>query len=147
MDLEELGKIAGAECKRQGCARIRDLKALLNAYEMAQNAIRKPTIYDAKDLASIIEPIINLGGYRRIPITFLNGGSSAPWDEIPRLMENLFEHGLSNLSTMEFVREFLWIHPFIDGNGRTAWVLYNWLNDSLDKPVALPDFKFGEGVG
>jgi fido (protein-threonine AMPylation protein) len=43
---------------------------------------------------------------------------------------------------IEAVRSFLRIHPFTDGNGRVAFVLYNWLNHTLLAPAPLPDFDW-----
>jgi len=51
----------------------------------------------------------------------------------------LFAHQ-DQLTTDEFVVEFLKIHPFKDGNGRVAFLLYNILNNSLDDPAPLPDY-------
>ena len=45
----------------------------------------------------------------------------------------------------EWIRQFLVIHPFVDGNGRTALVLYNWLLGTLDDPQKYPDY-FGESA-
>ena len=42
-----------------------------------------------------------------------------------------------------FVKQLLDIHPFADGNGRTASIVYNWLMGSLDNPVPLP-FYYGD---
>jgi len=84
-----------------------------------------------------IEPEKNANGFRHTPVTFQNGGSSAPHADIPRLIENwcsIVNEYLTNpnttwdiVLTKQLIREFLWVHPFKDGNGRVAFVLYNFL--------------------
>ena len=66
----------------------------------------------------------------------------AQWMEIPRLMEQLCASDLFWTDIRAFLIEFLKIHPFADGNGRTASILYNrrggevggegWIYDSFD---------------
>lgn len=83
-------------------------------------------------------------GFRDTPVVFQNGGSSSSASEIPNALENLF----SAIPTLEredvnmWIRHYLWVHPFEDGNGRTASILRNWLLQTLDNPTPLPDYKW-----
>src|ERR1043165_4668938 len=64
-----------------------------------------------------VEPEKNANGFRHTPVTFQNGGSSAPHAEIPRLIENwcsIINEYLTNPNTRwdialtkEMIREFL----------------------------------------
>jgi Fic family protein len=47
------------------------------------------------------------------------------------------------LTPNHYAREFLEIHPFADGNGRVASLLWNWLSGNLGDPEPMPYF-FGE---
>ncbi len=85
---------------------------------------------------------LGFADYRETPVVFANGNDGAPWIEIPRLMEQLCASDLFWTDIRAFLIEFLKIHPFADGNGRTASVLYNrrggevggegWVYDSFD---------------
>lgn len=95
---------------------------------------------DIEGLASMIEPIKNRNGFRRIPVTIRDGVVQPPNAElVPRLVEHLVE-STDTLSPEEFYREFETVHPFVDGNGRVGAILYNWLRDSLLDPIAPPNF-------
>ena len=66
--------------------------------------------------------------YRLTPVVFVNGNEGANWQQIPLLMSNLCKSGLlygSDEDVRDFIVEFLKIHPFEDGNGRTAAILLN----------------------
>lgn len=85
-------------------------------------------------------------------MTFQNGGSSAHAAEIPRLMDSLLgnidffydtppqspEGILHEVNAI--TKQFLWIHPFADGNGRVGFLLFNYLMGTLDNPLPLPDY-------
>jgi|APSaa5957512535_1039671.scaffolds.fasta_scaffold02580_25 hypothetical protein len=65
-------------------------------------------------------------GYRTTPVVFSNGNDGADWREIPRLVNQLCKsHLFWDGRIEEFCIEFLRIHPFADGNGRTAAILLN----------------------
>lgn len=112
-------------------------------------------------LATIIEPEKNrIRDYRHTPVTFNNGGSSAPHADIPRLIQNwcdiVNEYNkdenvlMDTITVKQLIRELLWVHPFKDGNGRLAFVLYNFLagfakfmrEETLMFVYALPDFDW-----
>lgn len=63
--------------------------------------------------------------YRETPVVFANGNKGAPWQEVPRLMDRLCESDLLWTIPDAFAYEFLSIHPFEDGNGRTASIIMN----------------------
>lgn len=96
----------------------------------------------------------NVNGYRKTPVTFRNGGSSCQAFEISQQLEKLMENinvfltdtpnSIVEAGAMAkaLTREFLWIHPFVDGNGRVGFLLYNYLLDTLDDPKPLPDFNW-----
>lgn len=148
MDLVKIGAGAAAECVRQKVG-LRELGYLLDGYLWLSeyDGILNVTVMET--LGSFVEPAKNHNGFRKTPVTFSNGGSSAPASEIPRLMINLRDAiGYGPWDNHEgvidrLVKEFLWIHPFADGNGRVAYLLYNYLSGTMDSPKPLP-YYFGE---
>lgn len=95
-------------------------------------------------LARTIDPR-NDKGYRQTEVTFQDEVVPATKAQlVPRAMERLLEN-MDGATVDEFVRTFLVIHPFEDGNGRIAAILYNYLNGDLEAPQPLPVY-FGEKV-
>lgn len=140
---DQLVIIAMKECVRQHVGFER-LETIINGHNKLQEALDSNveiTSEFIEKLGGVVEPD-NHGRFRVSPVTFQNGGTSANSQDIPRLMHNLFTYG-DALSAEEFAKEYLWIHPFIDGNGRSGWLIYNWKNNTLNNPVELPKF-FGE---
>ena len=132
-----------AECQRQQVG-FDEYIGLLKAYQGALYAQKRiPHFNDLYILAMTIDPKTE-GCYRLVPVTFANGGNASTHETIYQNMERLFQFLDKTTDPYEWVRSFLSIHPFIDGNGRCAWILYNWLSHALNNPVPLPDFKFGE---
>lgn len=81
-----------------------------------------------------------LANYRTTEVYFADLSLALPPRQVPMVMNNLCSIGVQNLEPGDFVFEFLKIHPFPDGNGRTAALLLNWLSGSLDNPIVLHDF-------
>jgi hypothetical protein len=153
------------ECDRQHVGEDRQVR-LHNAYVDA--SINPNFVMDGmylRTLAYHIEPD-NDGMFRTTPVTF-NGtvGGVSP-DSIPRVMKNwiayfndllpwmaIYQNSSTTHSDVErkmaeedvdkVIKEFLDIHPFADGNGRTAWLLRVWLLNQWDDPQPLPDY-YGE---
>ncbi len=94
MTMSNLLAIAAAcakECERQQVG-LRELGYMLEAYEWLtnDNPISSRTVSDRGVdwfliLGSMVEPGVNRHGFRKVPVTFQNGGSSANASEIPRL--------------------------------------------------------------
>lgn len=153
MDLERVATIAAKECIRQQVG-ILGLIRLLTAYDHVFNDMpwispnkAEVKVFDIRVLGGMVEHT-NRGELRSIPVTFANGGSSCSPDSIPAAMASLMS-AIPDVVGNEFeirawIKHFLWIHPFTDGNGRTAWVLYNWLCQTMNTPTPLPDFGWME---
>lgn len=137
---EKVVDVVMSECVRQhvGFERV---ETLINAYNNFNEHIKNNGIIDGdyvESLGGLAEPDNN-GRFRVSPVTFASGGTAANHNDVKRLIHNLFEYG-DELNSDEFTKEFLWIHPFNDGNGRTAWLIYNWKNNSLNNPEKMPEY-------
>lgn len=137
------------ECDRQhvGLDRREFLySAYCRAYAVVLSGTALPTMDLLLSLAGELEPD-NQGRLRITPVTFADGGSSAEASTLPRVVSNLLDNAgtftASEEDVRHWVKEFLWIHPFADGNGRMGFLLYNWLRGSWATPEQMPYF-FGE---
>lgn len=137
------------ECDRQHVGEDRRnflYSAYVLASELYEDGIQVPSLEDALHLAGMLEPDSG-GKIRRTPVTFADGGGSTSPDALPNAVKQLFNSVEDFTSSEEdvryWVKEFLYCHPLTDGNGRLAFVLYNWIRGSLEDPVQLPYF-FGE---
>lgn len=140
--LEDIALHCVEECVRQNVG-LSGLVDLLGAYEFAVQQCADhglPTEDDVMDLAARIEPSTR-GRYRRTPVVFASGGHATTAELLPNAMDRLFDPP-PDVVPEEFVRAFLAIHPFTDGNGRVAFVLLNWLKGTLAQPVPLPEYDW-----
>ena len=64
------------------------------------------------------------GSYRIKPVTFIHGGQAVHYDVINDAMHNLMM-AFGDLTAEEWTKELLTIHPWADGNGRVAFVVWN----------------------
>lgn len=126
------------------------------------------TIAFIERIGQIVEPIDNKKGFRTIPIFVGNGWDyveKAPWYRVPEMLEMLLasyyegflgpqidsETGITSIPNVEnrvsvqnagghFYYEYENIHPFVDGNGRSGKILYNYLSGTLENPIMPPNF-------
>lgn len=106
-------------------------------------------------IAQDLEPEKNARGLRTSHVGFMDGGSAAPVGEVlrhfNRWVANLFfEMNDFQCETITdyidqdeqlvdmWIKTLLDIHPWADGNGRTASILRNWMLRTLDDPSPLP---------
>lgn len=138
VNLRTIAATAAAECVRQGV----DLHALTNLLSGYEHAYRMrnrlPTVESVVTLGSLIEPDRNHNGFRVVPVTFANLTTAVE----PRLVPGAVDRMMRFLDWHAdgVAKAFLDVHPFIDGNGRVAWILLNWIDRTLDDPRPLPEY-------
>lgn len=146
LDLERIATQAARECIRQGVGLGR-VACLLQAYNVAYAFSQNPDLFplttaSLSSLAAIIEPS-NRGNFRTTPVTFPDHSVAPPAnlvrESITRLIDLLDDH-LPSDQIDKWIKDFLDIHPFTDGNGRTAWVLRTWLLNEWAAPSPLPNY-------
>jgi fido (protein-threonine AMPylation protein) len=76
----------------------------------------------------------------------MHGGNAARAAEVPRLFERWVSQVSEEMLGNEdlFIKSLLDIHPWADGNGRTASILRNWMFGNLKDPEPLP-YYYGLG--
>lgn len=88
---------------------------------------------------------------RTMPAVFNQGRPALDARLIPRALTRWHEYAPQALAASddlnetvdEFTKEFLEIHPFADGNGRVASLLYNYMRGTIMDPAPLP-YYYGE---
>jgi hypothetical protein len=140
VDSARVKEMIAAECERQMVGPV-EVKQMHAAYEFARMlGGKRVSTVAIKHLGNLVEPVKG-AGYRKLPATFANLSHAVDASLIDSAMNALIMHQV-RLTTNEFVKEFLAIHPFADGNGRVAFLLYNILNNTLHYPDPLPDYSF-----
>lgn len=142
IDMERIASVAANECVRQQVG-IPELTNLLKAYDYAlSRQDHFPVEYEIIMLGMTIEPVQNVHGYRTTPVSFSDTSTAVDWRDIDGAMIRLVQNADPDVEWMvnAIVKAFLDIHPFCDGNGRTAWILYNWYRKTLANPDPLPNY-------
>lgn len=156
MDIENIVKFCAGECERQQSGEM-SVYHMVCAYGRTMSincsaAFGKngPSVNSVEDvimtIGKTLEPVKNSGGYRITSVRFANGTQAIPARNIPDAMQSLCHNG-NLLTPEEFCKEFMDIHPFIDGNGRTGAIVYNWMYNTMENPIAMPNFykpKYGQ---
>lgn len=118
---------------------------MLNGWSYALASKReRPDMRDLVEIGRLVEPKRNLFGIRGVNVRV--GQRLCPEPQLiqPALVK-LFQK-IDKLSPLDFYRELLEIHPFVDGNGRTGKIILAWLADSLLGPSFPPDDFWGTPI-
>lgn len=139
VNLAEIARVAAGEAIKQQTD-LSGLARLLDAYRWA---------YQTRDAADIIVWLTeiarrvercNIQGYRHVPVTFRDMGYACPADLIPASMARWVRDLGDFPSPDHAVKELLTIHPWLDGNGRVAWIVRTRLTNTWGAPEPLPDY-------
>lgn len=130
-----IATFCGIECEFQMSGEA-SVGLMVGAWALAQNYAEqreRPTADDIQSIAAVVDPGKNARGFRQLGVR-VGSDIKQDWRNVPSSVERLLEHG-HDLSPDEFFYRFEDIHPFLDGNGRTGQILFNWLNGSLSDPT------------
>jgi hypothetical protein len=98
----------------------------------------RPSPARIRTLGALVEPRKNVSGFRTIGVR-VGCDVKGDWQHVPRQIENLCRCRDSKTAA-DWFYEYEDIHPFVDGNGRTGQILFNWLAGSLGAPEWAPNF-------
>lgn len=136
----EIVRFCAVECEMQqsGEASVHWMLQAWNYALRQRSAV--PSLKHLLVLGAKVEPQKNARGFRQVPVWV--GSYDNPkldWAKIPAAIDSLLSHG-DQLTAGEWFREYEEIHPFVDGNGRSGQILFNWRNRSLRQPLWAPNF-------
>lgn len=130
----EIVRFCAVECEMQQSGEA-SVSAMVNAWQWALNATaewRLPTLDDVVTLGELVEPRKNKRGFRRCAV-YIGGDEGLDWRELDTAIAELCANARTT-SPHDFFYRYETIHPFVDGNGRTGQILYNWMMQTLSRP-------------
>lgn len=139
----QVARMAKDECDRQHVGPDR-VAYLVDAFKRAEQQAHTqplPSLEDMERYTGILEPD-SRGKVRSTNVTFASGGSATSGSAAYSASARLFSFLDADVDPDEFVHEYLRVHPFSDGNGRSAWLLRTWLTKSWMSPSSLPHYRF-----
>lgn len=141
-----------SECERQHTLLIDEMTAAFNyAGTITADALPGNDIgLFVQNIARYVEPDVNcwrtdFTNLRVSHVGFMNGGKAAHASEVKGQFERLCYLWSPDFSAEDvevWIKSLLQIHPWQDGNGRTASILRNWMLNQMSDPEPLPYYRF-----
>lgn len=132
------------ECKRQHVSNYGDFAMALRFSHEAEVLTTSDFKKFVQKIASLVDPANRSNGssnLRTSHVGFIQGGSASPAAEVhfrfDRWAENVFtflsqNDDITSDEVDQCIIQLLQIHPWVDGNGRTASILRNWMLKTID---------------
>lgn len=139
----EVVRFCAVECRMQMSGEIsvwNMIEAWRYCVEQAE-LNNRPSVANILEIGKLVEPTKNYDTFRKVDVR-VGWDVKMAWEDVPVFMVNTVDALHHNELTNEaFIYESLGIcHPFVDGNGRTHQLLWNWLEGTLDNPTWHKDF-------
>lgn len=144
--MDEIDYVLG-ECRRQHVSNYGDFAIALRFMHEAEVMTSSDFKAFVQRIASIAEPANKYNGdsnLRTSHVGFMQGGSASPVSEVysrfDRWAENVFaflsqNEDITSEEVDQCIIQLLQIHPWVDGNGRTASILRNWMLGGSLEPL------------
>ncbi len=133
--VKRIVKFCAEECARQHSEEL-SVSGMFEAWMWVMEetpAINRSTVLE---IARMVEPGKNRHGFRTVRVTV--GDHLKKVQDFNRAIGILCDSPLV-LEPVEWYREFENIHPFLDGNGRTGAIIYNYMMGTMTMPIETPD--------
>lgn len=133
---------AAQECMWQGSGEA-SVYRMIDAWSYAhRHRARSIGVKEVLELGRRVEPEANRMGIRHVRVAVGFEEKMLP-EHIRTALRGLIDIQpdipAGKADAGSWFKDFEDIHPFVDGNGRTGSILYNWLLGTLDKPIHPPN--------
>lgn len=149
----EIQEYITSECDRQHATNYEDMQTAFDFAESFSVSEKHNFPRFVMSIANLVDPNVNTFDFRRgllnirtSEVGFATGGSASKAIDVKHHFfrwTELYVYAINPEHIEIFIKQFLDIHPFADGNGRTASILRNWMLGTMHDPQPLP-YYYGD---